>query len=93
MTEKDRAKLLEQFLDDRAATGGGYIEWLEERLHSMQSSLYQIDDMLIVCDMAPPTDGDYKRAVNKLITWNIEVDRYFEQDERNQTPSDYADSF
>lgn len=82
MNYEDRKKIRDEFKDpvDLVAVRADYILWLEEQLHTVRSAMSQVDDELIVNWIAPPKDGNYRKALSQLVTQGIEEAKFFENE-------------
>lgn len=84
MKYEDRKKIRDEFKDpvDLVAVRADYILWLEEQLHTVRLAMSQVDDELIVNWIAPPTDGNYRKALNQLVCSGVEIHKYFENESK-----------
>ncbi len=93
MKYEDRKKIRDEWKDTGQAGLHVYAEWLEEQLHTVRSAMSQVDDELIVNWIAPPTDGNYRKALSQLVTQGIEEDKYFSEQESHDGHRNCGDPF
>lgn len=65
-----------------------YAKWLEEQLHTVRLAMSQVDDELVVNWIAPPTDGNYRKALSQLVTQGIEEADFFAEQRRKEIEQD-----
>lgn len=91
MTDKDRAGLSQVYNNSLTPEEKaqpylpwleGYTVWLEEQLHTVRSAMSQVDDELIVNWIAPPKDGNYRKALSQLVCSGIEEAKFFENESK-----------
>lgn len=84
MNNEDRNKIRNEFVDPmlNAEFRIDYVLWLEEQLHTARLAMSQVDDELIVNWIAPPADGNYRKALHRLVCDAIDTTKYFDEQQR-----------